>query len=169
MKYKNAIDSADRNEKEIRTKALEAKQTIQRQQSVIKQAQRASTTAATTYKKRKALSMLVFPSEGGRAKGKEVDDGERSAIRVKETLAALEHTANKRREQLNLKRSISSNAWAQTLPDIPHHLGWGLWYKLHRRRQQIVLRPPAEMFVSELALNASLLTSKKSFIRNGRW
>lgn len=150
MKYKSAIEHADKNEKEMRTKTLEAKQTIQRQQGVVKQAQRAATTAATAYKKRKALSTLAFPSDGGRSKGKEVDDGERSAIRVKETIAALGRAATKRREQFNRTRSSTANAWTQTLPDIPLHLGRSLWYKMHRRRQQIVLRPPSETFVSEL-------------------
>lgn len=77
------------------------------------------------------------------------ETAEKPENRVKDSTAVLSVTADKRREQLNQKRNSStSNTWVQNLPGIPVPLRRSLWYKMHRRRQQIVLRPS---FTSMLA------------------
>ena len=70
-----------------------------------------------------------------------------------------------RRDQLNQKRNSSTSSnWVQSLPGLPGPLRRSLWYKMHRRRQQIVLRPT---FISMLTNMRSEIESKYESIHNG--
>ena len=116
-------------------KVAEAKQQTQKYLTLAKQTQRAAAMAAAALKKTKAA-----PSEGDRAPS-----------RVQDMIAALELTAEKRRDQLNQKRNSStSSTWVQNLPGVSAPLRRSLWHKMHRRRQQIVLRPSQETLATDL-------------------
>ena len=76
---------------------------------------------------------------------------EKASIRVKDVTSALRKTAGKRREQSVQKQSNSfSSAWVQSFPGLPNSLKKSLWHKMHRRRQQIILRPTEECLVNGL-------------------
>lgn len=141
----------------------------------MKEAQRAAIAASAAAKRKKALQ------KESRSKLRDVDETELASIRVKDTIAALSITADKRRDQLNQKRNSStSSTWVQTLPGLPGPLRKSLWYKMHRRRQQIVLRPSLESLRADLrrsvskkllasglkndALEAELLKAEQSFL-----
>ena len=71
--------------------------------------------------------------------------------RVNHHITILSKAADVRRDQLNQKRNISnSSTWMQNLPDLSGPLKRSLLYKMHRRRQQIVLRPPFASMVDDL-------------------
>jgi hypothetical protein len=113
---------------------------------VAKQAQKAAATAATLFRKRKLMIQDKLKSNKQRLS--ETAESERASTRVTDVIAALKKTADRRREQLNQKRSSSaSSTWVQGLPGIPGPLKKSLWHKMHRRRrQQIFLRPSLEFF-----------------------
>jgi hypothetical protein len=153
QKYKNAVENAEKRQKLIRAKLSETKAHSQKQQAMVKQAQRAVVVASSTLKKRKSLQN---ETTGARSKLRETEETERASVRVKDTIAALSITADKRRDQLNQKRNSStSSTWVQTLPGLPGPLRKSLWYKMHRRRQQIVLRPSLESLISDLRKSVS--------------
>ncbi len=133
-KYKGAVETAEKNVKMAQVKLGQLKQQIQKYMLLKKQTQRAAAVAAAALKKRKTMT-----------------EGERSATRVKDTVAALSLLADKRRDQLNQKRTSStSSTWVQNLPGVPGPLRRSLWHKMHRRRQQIVLRPSQEGLALDL-------------------
>lgn len=118
-------------------KVGETKQQTQKYLALAKQTQQAAALAAAALRNKKTLS-----------------DVDRASTRVKDTISALALTADKRREQLNLKRTSStSNTWVQNLPGVPAPLRRSLWHKMHRRRQQIVLRPSQETLAADLKLS----------------
>ena len=126
---------------------------IQKQQQAMAQAKRTITIAtASLKKKRAALSDLSSSGSGNRSKAsRESEEASNVSTRVNGVMSALNFTAAKRRDQLNQKRNSStSSTWVQNLPGLPGPLRKSLWYKMHRRRQQIVLRPPVEYLLSDL-------------------
>ena len=169
MRYKSNLDSADNRHKTARGNYNEARARTQKMQAVAKhvcdgkcelriprhfihshvlplslksQAQKAVAVATNVLKKKKAT---LDPKAKGRAKVSEAAENERASVRVKDIIASFHKTAKKRREQLDQKRNSSaSSTWVQGLPEIPGPLKKSLWHKMHRRRQQIVLRPSLE-------------------------
>lgn len=70
-----------------------------------------------------------------------------------------------RRDQLFQKRNSStSSTWVQNLPGLSGPLKRSLWYKMHRRRQQIVLRPT---FISLLDDLLKQVESKDTSLKGG--
>lgn len=148
VRYKANLDSADSRHKTAKSSYSEARARTQKMQAVAKHAQKAVAVATNVLKKKKAT---LEPKAKGRAKLSEAAENEKAAGRVKDVIASFRKTAAKRREQLNQKRSSnSSSTWVQALPDIPGPLKKSLWHKMHRRRQQIVLRPSLESLTSDL-------------------
>jgi hypothetical protein len=161
-KGKTGLEYATRAYSSASKQLLEAKSQTSKYQAMVKQAQRAAVLAQTTLKKKKAL--IAESKRGPRSKGSEILDLERANVRVKETISVLNVTAEKRREQLNQKRSNShSTSWVQSLPGVPGSLKKSLWHKMHRRRQQIVLRPSFESLMAGLgkAVADNLSASKR--------
>ena len=145
LKYKSAIDSAQKRDRAIREKIAEAKGIILKKQASIKQGQRAVTTLMTSIKKKK---IIVNEGRSGRLNLNEMVSTE---TRIASSIAMLDATAEMRREQLNQKRNSStSSTWVQSLPGLPGSLKRSLWYKMHRRRQQIVLRPTFTSLLDDL-------------------
>ena len=144
------MDLADKREKQAQSKLYESRAQLQKFQTLVKQAQRAALTASSLLKKKK-VALVDAKNRNSRPKGADAFDIERSSSRVKDVLDVLSLTADKRRDKLNQKRTSSSNnSWVQTLPGISSPLRKSLWHKMHRRRQQIVLRPSYESLVSDL-------------------
>lgn len=150
MRYKTNFDSADSRHKSARGALNEARARTQKMQAVAKHAQKAVAVATGLLKKKKAVNSASEASGKG-AKNLDAVDMERAASHVKDAIAAFHKTAEKRRDQLNQKRNSSaSSTWVQSLPGLPGPLKKSLWHKMHRRRQQIVLRPSLESLTSEL-------------------
>jgi hypothetical protein len=91
----------------------------------------------------------------------EAVQAERAATRVKDVIESFRKTAERRREQLNQKKSTSfSSAWIQSFPNLPMALKKSLWHKMHRRKQQIVLRPAG--MVDDLRMHVAKMASSTS-------
>lgn len=147
MKYKTAAATAIKRENECSSKLAEAKSAMMKQQAVVRQKQAEASLAANELKKRKGINKL----HGGLSGLEQSDAMNPASVRVADTISAFDHAANKRREQLDKKRhNNTSSAWVQTLPGVPGPLRKSLWYKMHRRRQQIVLRPSPESIILDL-------------------
>mmetsp|Transcript_14371 Transcript_14371/g.14193 ORF Transcript_14371/g.14193 Transcript_14371/m.14193 type:complete len:208 (+) Transcript_14371:243-866(+) len=100
----------------------------------------------------------------GRLNLVQAKSAENPTTRVRDTIDILNLTADMRRDQLNQKRNSSTSSnWVQSLPGLPGPLRRSLWYKMHRRRQQIVLRPT---FISMLTNMRSEIESKYKSIHN---
>lgn len=133
-KYRGNVENAEKQVKQVQTKLPKLKEDVQKYLNLKKQTQRAAILAAAAVKKQKSMA-----SSG------------QGFSRVKDALSALELTADKRREQLNHKRTNStSSTWVQNLPGVPGPLRRSLWHKMHRRRQQIVLRPSQDTVTADL-------------------
>ena len=144
MKYRAALETAAKRDRAIREKLAELKALVQKRQSQISQAQRAIQGMAVDVKQKR---VLVEEALVGKR-----DITKRSAEnRVERSIDLLGATADLRREQFNQKRNSStSSAWVQSLPTLPGPLKRSLWYKMHRRRQQIVLRPTFTSLLEDL-------------------
>ena len=143
MKYKSALEGSEKRAKAAQLKMNEAKQHTQKYLALAKQSQREAMVAIAALKKKKTADEAKLKPGGG-------GDGQ-MAGRVKDTIAAFALTAEKRREQLNQKRTAyTSSTWLQSLPRVSLPLRKSLWHKMHRRRQQIVLRPSPESLTNEL-------------------
>lgn len=144
MKWRSALDNGQRRDRAIREKIAEAKGILQKKQGQVNQAQRTLRAMAADVKKRRSLVEAV---RSGRAKPWDSHLGNS----VSDSVDLLNTTAELRREELNTKRNSStSNAWVQSLPAIPGSLKRSFWYKMHRRRQQIVLRPTFSSLLDDL-------------------
>lgn len=145
MHYSTNIENCSNKEKASREQALETRSRLQKLQIQSKAALKNSTLATSLLKRKKA----ELASTGSRSSLEGGDPAKSS--RVRDVLGALRKVAEKRREQLNQKRSSTfSSAWVQSFPGLPSALKKSLWHKMHRRKHQGVLRPTAEAMITEL-------------------
>lgn len=152
MKYKGSLEAAEKRAKAAQLKLNEAKQHTHKYLALAKQSQREAMVAIAALKKKKMADEAKLKPGGS--------DGQMAA-RVKDTIAAFSLTAEKRREQLNKKRTAyTSSTWLQSLPRVSLPLRKSLWHKMHRRRQQIVLRPSPEALANELRRNVKTSLEK---------
>ena len=153
MRYKSNLDAAGSRYRAAKSAMTEARARTVKMKDVAKHAQKAVAVATALLKKKKAL---VEPKKGRGARLSESAESEKAAVRVKDVIASFHKTAEKRRGQLNQKRNSSaSSTWVQSLPGLPGPLKKSLWHKMHRRRQQIVLRPSLESLTSDLREDVS--------------
>jgi hypothetical protein len=153
MKYKTNVENAEKRERAGNHKLGEIKAMVQKQSQAVMQARRATAVATTALKKKRIL--LTESSGASRSKAgsamREMEKASRTSTRVKDVMKVLALAAQKRRDTLHKKRSSNqSTTWVQNWPGLNGPLRKSLWYKMHRRRQQIVLRPPTDYFVSDL-------------------
>jgi hypothetical protein len=149
VKYKQAVETSEKREQVGRAKLGEIKALVQQHSQAVMHSKRAAAAAATAIKKKRA-ALADIGSNRSRA-SREAEEASRVSTRVKDVMTALSFTAAKRRDQLNQKRnSTTTSTWVQNLPGLPGPLRKSLWYKMHRRRQQIVLRPPIEYVLLDL-------------------
>jgi len=138
--YKNNVDNASRRETASRQNVDELKVRVQKLQTIAQSAKKNAALVANMLKRKKAARA------GGRAA-----ELERSSTRVKDTIAALRKVADSRRDHMNEKKSSSAtSSWVQSFPGMPNALKKSLWHRMHRRKQQIVLRPTEESIMNEL-------------------
>lgn len=139
MKYKMAIQSSEKRGLAIKTKISELNASLQKRQTNHKTGQRAVASLNTAIKSKKNVINEVRSGRLNLLRAKSIEN---PTSRVKDIINILGLTADMRRDQLNQKRnSNTSSHWVQSLPGVPGPLRRSLWYKMHRRRQQIVLRP----------------------------
>lgn len=158
MQYKTHLETAMRREQTLKQKLAYSRTQLQRLQVQVKTASKDAQLASTEFaQKRTSLGQSQQSSSSSKstkaAKNKQiaVEDKDRVAIRVKDCVAALSKTAEKRREASRQKQSNSfSSAWVQSLPGLSNSLKKSLWHKMHRRKQQIVLRPTEESLANGL-------------------
>ena len=152
MRHRNDLESARRLEKI-------AKQTLDDIQAKLNKAQ--AVAKNTKLQAARAVEKLHQRRNSGMTstlQSSEVDTGSSSlntsratSFWVTDVLGALKRTAEKRREEANSKGNSSSNsAWLQSLPTVPNSLKKFLWYKMHRRKTQIILRPTEECLINEM-------------------
>ena len=147
-KYENAVDAYQKRALQIQTKIGEAKASLQKKNASIKQAQRNATALANTVKKRTQTLQQV---KSGNLQLHQIEGMDSFSARVKWHTTALDATAGKRRAELLHKRnSNSSKTWDQTFPGLSSMLKRSLYFKMHRRRQQIVLRPSFTSTMTDL-------------------
>jgi hypothetical protein len=133
-------------------------------QTLVKSAQRNYSLAVTLLQKKQTLSGNGL-SKSGRSSGRPlvaVDEDDRASFRVKDVIGALRVTADRRREQSDQKKNTGfSSAWVQSFPGLPSSLKKSLWHKMHRRKQQVILRLTHESLVSELRTIVVRVTAAK--------
>jgi hypothetical protein len=147
--YKANVENMSRRENTARAAVMEIQSRVQKFQLVAKASSESLASVTDLLKKRKLIKNDLDASQTKTSL--EVTDQDRASIRVKDVIACLRKTAEKRREQMNDKKSGNvSNAWVQSFPDLPTSLKKSLWHKMHRRKQQIVLRPSPESMMNQL-------------------
>jgi hypothetical protein len=138
---------------------MEIQSRIQKFQLVSKASSKSLVSVTELLRKRKLLKCELDTSQS--KSSLQTIDQERASVRVKDVIACFRKAAEKRREQMNDKKSGNvSNAWVQSFPDLPTSLKKSLWHKMHRRKQQIVLRPSAESMTNQL--RSAVIESRKA-------
>lgn len=158
MQYEGNLETAMRREQAVKRKLVETKAQAQKLAVNAKNTLKNATIAANVLKKKRELilSSMQTSAESRPTKQSEAADSERARIRVRDVVASLRKTAGKRREQSIQKQSNSfSSAWIHSFSSLPNSLKKSLWHKMHRRKQQIILRPSEESLVNELRATIS--------------
>ena len=157
-----AIESSEKRGIAIKAKISELQISLQKRQANNKQGHRESLALNATIKTKKNVISEVRSGKLNLVQAKSVEN---PTTRVKDTIDILGMTADMRRDQLNQKRNSSTSSnWVQSLPGLPGPLRRSLWYKMHRRRQQIVLRPT---FTSMLTNMRNEIESKFTSVDSG--
>lgn len=166
MQYKTNLEKAMRREQAMKRKLTETKAQTQKLTAQANNALKNATVAANVLKKKREQTLSsIQASPGGRpTKQSEAADSEKASIRVRDVISSLRKTAGKRREQSIQKQSNSfSSAWIQSFSNLPNSLKKSLWHKMHRRKQQIILRPSEESLINGLkAMVTQSVTANQS-------
>jgi len=161
LKYKMAIENAEKRSTATKSKLVELQSSHVNRVENKKQGHQTSLALNGTIKSKEEKIEEV---RKGRLNLVQAKSAENPTTRVRDTIDILNLTADMRRDQLNQKRNSSTSSnWVQSLPGLPGPLRRSLWYKMHRRRQQIVLRPT---FISMLTNMRSEIESKYKSIHN---
>jgi hypothetical protein len=163
VQYKTMLEKAIRREQAVSQKLAEIKVKVQKLRTNAKTALRNATVTAAALKKKKGAGMNFQPSTSSQAmKADMALNAEKASVRIKETVDVLKRTAEKRREQAHQKQTNSfTNSGAQVFPELPMPLRKSIWHKMHRRKQQIILRPTEESLINELRSTTHEIMSSK--------
>ena len=162
MKYKMAIESSEKRGVVIKTKISELHASLRKRQTNLTNGQKAIANLNAAIKAKKNV---IHEVRSGRLNLLQAKSVENPTNRVKDIINILGLAADMRRDQLNQKRNSNTSAhWVQSLPGLAGPLRRSLWYKMHRRRQQIVLRPT---FSSMLTNMRNEIESKLTSIETG--
>ena len=148
MKFKVAIENSHKRGSAIKNKITELQQSLQKRETSNKSDARTiqSLTAAIKSKRH-----VVNEVRSGRLKLLETKSIENPSNRVTNVINILSLTTDMRRNQLmQMRNNNNSSNWVQSLPGISNSMRRALWYKMHRRRQQIVLRPTFSSMVANM-------------------
>jgi hypothetical protein len=152
-RHTNNHDSAMKQLSFSKQKLSDIKEKVENMQDVVKSAQKKYSLAVTLLQKKQSMANASAPTKNSRSEKKQtpIDDDDRAFFRVKDVIGALRVTADRRREQSDQKKNTGfSSAWVQSFPGLPSSLKKSLWHKMHRRKQQVILRPTPESLVTEL-------------------
>lgn len=164
LKYKTNLDNAAQKAKLAKQALVDARAKREKLETVIKMTQKNLSLAVTALKKQRAR--VVDAARGKVTKQSEAATAEKAATRVKDTINALQLAAEHRRELFEQKKSSSlSNAWVQSFPGLCSSVKKSIWHRLHRRKQQIILRPTEESMIVELRASVARVVESKC---NGR-
>jgi hypothetical protein len=144
LKWRAALENCQKRDRAYREKIAEAKGIAQKKQSQVNQAERAVQEKAVEVKMKR---LLLDEARAGKPNLSRQTNGNR----VTANIELLNTTAGLRRDQLNQKRNSStSSAWVQKLRAVPGPLKRCFWYKMYRRRQQVLLRPAFTSLINDL-------------------
>ena len=150
-RYKGNMESAALREKSARQSVSDNKTRLTKVQAEAKSAQKNANLAANLLRKKKIAASNAKAKGARPSRQSEAAELERAATRVKDVIGALQKTADKRREQCNQKKQNGvSTSWIQSFNGLSGSLKKSLWHKIHRRKQQIVLRPTPENLLNDL-------------------
>jgi hypothetical protein len=152
-RHTNNHESAQKQLSFAKQKLSEIREKAQNMQNLVKNAQKNYSLAVTLLQKKQSMVNISSLSKSGRSEKKQtpIDDEDRASFRVKDVIGALRVTAERRRDQSDQKKNTGfSSAWVQSFPGLPSSLKKSLWHKMHRRKQQVILRPTPESLVTEL-------------------
>ncbi|GKY92665.1 hypothetical protein MPSEU_000236500 [Mayamaea pseudoterrestris] len=147
---KSKLARAEEREMLAKQKTNEIKSKGEQLAQTLKVAQRNVVLITNAVKQRQVIL-------SGRATQKQMEAfaAERSGSRIRDFIGSLKKVAAHRRELLNEKKNSNvSMAWLQSFPGLTSALKKSLWHKMHRRKQQIVLRPTHASFLKELRSSA---------------
>lgn len=155
MRYKTNCENTANKEREARQALSDIKtQQVQLQVNAKTALKNATYMAGLLKRKKMIQESNSYSTTGANNRLSEAVETERASTRVKDVIESFRKTAERRREQLNQKKSTSfSSAWIQSFPNLPMALKKSLWHKMHRRKQQIVLRPTG--MVDELRMHVA--------------
>lgn len=158
--YKSNLENAALKAKLARQGLVDTKSKREKLDAVVKTTQKNLLLATNALKKKR--TQVADSVRGKTSKHSEAAAAEKAATRVKDVIGALEMTAEHRRKINEQKKSSSlSGAWVQSLPVLPSSVKKSIWHRLHRRKQQIILRPSEESMIVGLRANvAQALASK---------
>ena len=160
LKYKTNLENAAQKAKLAKQALADTKAKRDRLEVMVKSTQKNLLLAANALKKKRAQVADVARGKG--TKQSDAAAAEKAATRVKDTISALQLTAEHRRELYEQKKSSSlSSAWVQSLPGIPSSVKKSIWHRLHRRKQQIILRPTEESMIVELRASVARAVASK--------
>jgi hypothetical protein len=159
-RYNTDLEAATNKAKTAKLAQVEAKSKMQRLQAQVKSAQVSFNAAVAEYK-RKQVVIANNPRAEKSKQWESSDSTARAYFRVKDVIGALRRTSDRRRDQADQKKSTSfSSAWVQSFP-VASSLKKSLWHKMHRRKQQIILRPSQESLVNELRTHVGAVLAAK--------
>jgi hypothetical protein len=162
LRYKNNLEVAVRNEKGAKQALAETRTKIKKLQDIVKVAQRNYGIASSVLRKKRAAIQASEKLGHGPNKQDLAALADNASNRVAEVIGALQKTAAKRRHEADQKKNTNvSSAWIQSFPGISTALKKSVWHRMHRRKQQIILRPCEENLVNELRSNVATLASQK--------
>lgn len=162
--YKQILDSAVSRDSAEKKKLSELKEHQQKLQNTARVTLKNANAASALLKKKRALASQSPENRRFLPKLSDSAEMERASSRVQEVKAALQITAEKRRQRSDEKQNNNvSSAWVQSFPGISKSLKKSLWHRLHRRKQQIILRPSEESMINGLRLRVAESLTDKSF------
>ena len=117
MRYKSQLDLAEGKHKEAVTALNGRRAKISKLQQLAKHTQKSVSVTTALLKKKRAES--APKPKGKTTKLTEAQESEEAAARVNDVIASFQLVAERRRKQLNEKRSSSaSSTWVQSLPGL---------------------------------------------------
>lgn len=166
MKFKVAIENSHKRGSAIKNKITELAQSMQKRETSNKTDARTIQSLSVAIKSKRHVINEVRSGRLNLLHSKSIEN---PANRVRDTIKILGVTTDMRRDHLTQMRSNNnSSSWVQALPGLSNSMRRALWYKMHRRRQQIVLRPTFSSMVANMRKEiATKLNSIDTSIRRG--
>jgi len=161
LRYTSNLETSAQKAKGAKNSRAETRAKLTKLSMEIKVVQKSLAATANALKKKRTL---VAESKGlvTKTKASAAADAERASTRVKDVIGALYTTAEQRRKEYDQKKSTSlSSAWVQSFQGVTSSVKKSIWHRMHRRKQQIILRPSEESLVDELRASVAHAVAPK--------